>query len=425
MKIIPYTPPSVLHRVFLVVLRLAIGWHLFVEGATKLETFSTGVTGTNKPFSSRGYLQQSQGPLAPFFRGMAGDPDQQLLAQIEHEPGKLPKALEQQWQDYVVRYIRHYDLNVEQQQKADALQKQHLQKLQEWFNTGSKEVTREYSFASTTPTLTTKARIEEYRKKLQEYRDRVDAWNLRFEKDVSKAKMTSLRGEVAKLRVELQKDLDDMQLAFSKELDKLLTPEQLKTDFDKFASRLKAAAQVQGYDMDNQAVAELVQAVRDARQYQNQKWDVLKTNPDEFFKDMQRDPDVSKVLYAVSKKNVAPPLKVEDTRMLDLADRTVAWGLTLCGLGLLLGCFTRLSALGGACLLLLFYLSLPPLPSLPENPLAEGKYLFVNKNLIEALALFVIATTASGRWFGVDGLLSLFAPFKYFWPKPKLVEVKM
>lgn len=425
MKIIPYTPPSLLHRIFLVVLRLAIGWHLFVEGATKLETFSTGPTGTNKPFSSRGYLQQSQGPLAPFFRGMAGDPDQQLLTHIEHEPGKLPKALEQQWQDYVVRYIRHYDLSVDQQQKADAIQKQHLQKLQEWFNAGSKEVTREYSFASTTPTLTTKARIEEYRKKLQEYRDRVDAWNLRFEKDVSKAKMTSLRGEVAKLRGELQKDLDDMQLAFSKELDKLLTPEQVKSDFDKFASRLKAAAQVQGYEMDNQAVAELVQAVRDARQYQNQKWDVLKTNPDEFFKDMQRDPDVSKVLYAVSKKNVAPPLKVEDTRMLELADRTVAWGLTLCGLGLLLGCFTRLSALGGACLLLLFYLSLPPLPSLPENPLAEGKYLFVNKNLIEALALFVIATTASGRWFGVDGLLSLFAPFKYLWPKPKLVEVKM
>ncbi len=424
MKIIPYTPPSLLHRIFLVVLRLAIGWHLFVEGATKLETFSTGPTGTNKPFSSRGYLQQSQGPLAPFFRGMAGDPDQQLLAQIEHEPGKLPKALEQQWQDYVVRYIRHYDLSVDQQQKADAIQKEYLQKLQEWFNTGSKEVTREYSFASTTPTLTTKARIDEYRKKLQEYRDRVDAWNLRFEKDVSKAKMTSLRGEVAKLRVELQKDLDDMQLAFSKELDKLLTPEQLKSDYDKFLRRLMKAGESQGYTLDHQAVAELVQAARNVN-FSSTTWDRLGAYPEAFFSEMANHPELSKVLYAVSKKNVAPPLKVEDTRMLDLADRTVSWGLTLCGLGLLLGCFTRLSALGGACLLLLFYLSLPPLPSLPENPLAEGKYLFVNKNLIEALALFVIATTASGRWFGVDGLLSLFVPFKYFWPKPKFVQVTM
>ena len=156
--------------------------------------------------------------------------------------------------------------------------------------------------------MTTKARIEEYRKKLQEYHDRVDAWNLRFEKDVSKAKMTTLRVEVAKLRNELQKDLDDLQLAFSKELDKLLTPEQLKGDYDKYQKRLVAAAQVQGYGPDNQAVAELVQAVRDAKQFEGQKWEALTRNPEQFFSDMQRDPELSKKLYGVAKKNVAPPL---------------------------------------------------------------------------------------------------------------------
>ena len=101
-KLIPYSPPSATTRFFLVVLRLAIGWHLFVEGVTKLETFYTGPTGTSKPFSSRGYLQQSQGPLAPLFRGMAGDPDEQLLLRLKHDPGRLPVVLEKQWRDFSI-----------------------------------------------------------------------------------------------------------------------------------------------------------------------------------------------------------------------------------------------------------------------------------------------------------------------------------
>jgi uncharacterized membrane protein YphA (DoxX/SURF4 family) len=421
-KLIPYSPPSLASRVFLVLLRLAIGWHLFVEGVGKLETFATGPTGTAKPFSSRGYLQQSQGPLAPYFRGIAGDPDELLQKLITHEAGKLPAELERQWRDYVVRYSTHYNLDATQKKQADALLEDHLKQLREWFATGSKELTREYSFATTNPVLTTAARIAEYQKKLKELRERLDGWNLRFEKDVSKAKVTSLRGEVAKLRGELQKDLDDRQVALGKELDKLLTEKQISSDYDKYSLRLMKAGDHQGYGPDQQAVAELVQAARDKNFVGKEEWDSLGRYPENFFAGLALHPELSKVLYAVCKKNVAPPLRVEDTSQLDLADRIVAWGLTLCGLGLLLGCFTRLSALGGAILLLLFYLALPPLPGLPDNPMAEGKYLFVNKNLIEALALLVLASTASGRWFGIDGLLSLIPPFRYFWPKPKYVE---
>ena len=54
----------------------------------------------------------------------------------------------------------------------------------------------------------------------------------------------------------------------------------------------------------------------------------------------------------------------------------------------------------GALLLLSFYLSMPPFPWLPENLRAEGHYLFVNKNLIEMLALLALATVPSGRWVG-------------------------
>lgn len=422
-KLVPYSPTSPLTKCFLVLLRLAIGWHLFIEGASKLETFATGPTGTGKPFSSKGYLLQSQGPLGPYFRKLAGDPDQYLLTLIDSKQG-LPAALETQWRDYVSRYSKHYNLDAAQQQKADVLLQQHLTKLKAWFDTGSKEVSREYSFASTTPTMTTAARIAEYQKKLQELRDRIDGWNLRFEKDVTKAKVASLRGEVAKLRTELQKDLDDQQEKLGIELDKLLTKEQLDSDISKFTNRIVKASQGQGYTVDQQAVAELVQAARDLKKTNVPPSAMLRKTDELILLEYSQDPEYYKTLQRVSKRQVAPPLRVEDTNMLDMADHTVAWGLTIFGLGLLLGCFTRFSATGGACLLLLFYLALPPLPGLPDNPMAEGKYLFVNKNLIEALALITLATTASGRWLGLDGLISLFPPFKYLWPKQRYVNVE-
>ena len=408
-------------RCMLVLLRLAIGWHLFIEGASKLETFAVGPTGTSKPFSSRGYLQQSQGPLAPYFHSLAGDPDQQLVARLQDgSEGSLP-VLKQEWTDYVDRYSKHYKLDESQKTKAQELLKQHFDKLVQWHRSGTKSVSRDYSFTTITPTLTTPQRIEEYKSKLNEYRNKIDGWNLRFEKDVTKARIATLRGDIAKLRVDLQKDLDEQQEKLRQELDKLLSKDQIKIDFDQYVIRLMRAAASPGYTQDNQAVAELVQAVRDSKnaKISDEHWQSLPRYPEGFFYAMSSDPELSKVLYGVCKRNVGPPLRVEDTRMLDIADHTVAWGLTLAGLGLLLGCFTRFSCLVGAILLLLFYLALPPLPGLPDNPMVEGKYLFVNKNLIEVLALLVLATTASGRWLGIDGLLSNIVPFKYLWPATK------
>jgi uncharacterized membrane protein YphA (DoxX/SURF4 family) len=420
-----YASTSPATRFFLVLLRLAIGWHLFIEGASKLETFSTGPTGTTKPFSSRGYLQQSQGPLGKYFRQLAGDPDQVLLPKLDISTGGVPTALQTEWADYVRRYSEHYQLQPDQRTKADELLKQHLDKLAQWFKPGggTKTVSKDYSFASITPTVDASTRIKEYRDKLKELSEKIDAWNLRFDKDVTKARITTLRGEVARLRVDLQKDLDEQQEKLSQDLDKLLTKQQLGIDSGELIARLIRVDQGRGYTADHQALADLIQIARETKSnvVTAADWSTLQRYPADLISEFAKDPEYDRRMLRIAKRLVAPPLHVEDTRMLDLADRTVAWGLTICGLGLLLGCFSRLSALGGACLLLLFYISLPPLPGLPDNPMAEGKYLFVNKNLIEALALLALATTASGRWFGVDGLLSLLPPFCYLWPKPKLV----
>ncbi|GMU22995.1 MAG: hypothetical protein AMXMBFR13_30790 [Phycisphaerae bacterium] len=81
-------------------------------------------------------------------------------------------------------------------------------------------------------------------------------------------------------------------------------------------------------------------------------------------------------------------------------------GLVVVGACLILGLFTRLAALGGVAMLTMFYLSFPPWPGVVGDPgPSEGHYLFVNKNLIELIALLMIATSGIGRWFGLDAFL--------------------
>jgi hypothetical protein len=48
---------------------------------------------------------------------------------------------------------------------------------------------------------------------------------------------------------------------------------------------------------------------------------------------------------------------------------------------------------------------MPPWPGLPPNPLAEGHYFIVNKNLIEMLACLALVFIPTGNWIGLDALL--------------------
>jgi hypothetical protein len=96
--------------------------------------------------------------------------------------------------------------------------------------------------------------------------------------------------------------------------------------------------------------------------------------------------------------------------VLRAVDLLNAWGLVLVGLGLVLGVFSRLAAVSGILLLGLYYVASPPLVGLPSNGVAEGAYLIVNKNLVEILALCVVAAFPARGVFGLEKrVLSLLA----------------
>ena len=84
-------------------------------------------------------------------------------------------------------------------------------------------------------------------------------------------------------------------------------------------------------------------------------------------------------------------------------DHIVAIGLVLVGLSLMLGLFTQAGCVGALLLLAMFYVSQLPTHGLHE-PGNEGAYLFVNKNLVEAAAVFAVFAFRTGRLAGLDRL---------------------
>jgi uncharacterized membrane protein YphA (DoxX/SURF4 family) len=82
------------------------------------------------------------------------------------------------------------------------------------------------------------------------------------------------------------------------------------------------------------------------------------------------------------------------------------WGLTLIGIALILGIFTKFASWAGIAMLAMYYVAYPPFGGYNFGAASEGSYLFVNKNFIEIICLLVIAFTRSGAFFGIEQLIS-------------------
>jgi uncharacterized membrane protein YphA (DoxX/SURF4 family) len=63
--------PGFLAALFLILLRIAIGWHFLHEGSEKYRSIGRG----KEAFSAEIYLRNANGPLAPYFRGLLPDVD--------------------------------------------------------------------------------------------------------------------------------------------------------------------------------------------------------------------------------------------------------------------------------------------------------------------------------------------------------------
>lgn len=80
------------------------------------------------------------------------------------------------------------------------------------------------------------------------------------------------------------------------------------------------------------------------------------------------------------------------------------WGLALIGLALIVGSFTRLAAFLGALMLFLYFVANPPLLGASPTIPTEGSYLFVDKVLIEMVAMLVVLAFPTSHIVGLDRL---------------------
>jgi len=107
------------------------------------------------------------------------------------------------------------------------------------------------------------------------------------------------------------------------------------------------------------------------------------------------------------KASWGPFLKIaESPTLLWIADFTMMWGLVIVGLLLMIGLFTQIASLLGLALLIMIFVAIPPLDYTGfVVSTTQGTELYVDKNLIEILALSVIASFKTGRILGLDILV--------------------
>lgn len=97
---------------------------------------------------------------------------------------------------------------------------------------------------------------------------------------------------------------------------------------------------------------------------------------------------------------------MQNDGILYFVDILNAWGLVAIGIGLILGLFFRIASLAGIFLLLLYFLSAPPLTGLEYSITRDGNNLIIDKTLIEAIGLVVLYYFPTGDVLGIDLLLN-------------------
>ncbi|WP_417390464.1 hypothetical protein [Gimesia sp.] len=388
---------------FIVVLRLSIGWQLLYEGLWKIETLSS-----NRPWTAAGYLNNAKGPFRDHFRSMTGDPNDMNWLDADKVRAK--------WLGWEQRFLNHYP-NLTDAQKSRVHQMVHGS---DYFAAELNALPPGVEFDGS---LGEVIKFDPERKRLivdgkkhltpaekqrllemvpvkkgsngkltggtpldREYYDAVEKVYARSARLSYVEKMqASLRGNpelAGQIDVEQEGTID------GKRVGKI---EQYKIALDRYEQRLAKADQDYKVDHLDKIWAEI------------QQMKASLVNPIRALED-EMESEATQLL--TPEQLAAGPVPPEDTQIHRVNLLTI-YSLTLLGVLLLIGFGTRIAAVASAGMLLSFYLVMPPWPGVPAVPGPEHSFI-INKNLIEVIALLAIAALPTGTWFGIDGLVYRF-----------------
>jgi len=299
---------------FLILLRIAIGWHFLYEGLTKLDSYRNP-SDEQRPFSAEPFLASATGPLRSYYTRWVNDP--YAVQRLDRD------RLVASWRELINRYARRYSFSPQQVGQAET--------------------------------------------KLEELTAEADAF---FADEAVQFEIRDYLAKVERIREQERQQLERGRWV-----------EWGATELD----RLRAAAR--------QQAEPLLKWV--------DRWSAeLRAHLESLVTEEQRAAVEQRPWWAFAL--VQWPLPNEPVARVSLA---IAYGLTVVGACMLVGLFSRLSSLAAALFLASVYLAHPPWPGLPVLAPDGGHYMIVNKELIEALAALVLATTPTGRWVGLDALI--------------------
>jgi uncharacterized membrane protein YphA (DoxX/SURF4 family) len=252
--------------------------------------------------------------------------------------------------------------------------------------------------------ISVQERVKEYVAANQKAKD-LDATTATMFGHKATPELKKARDEAAAIRTELLGDIKDQTTQMKLALRDVLTIDQQRIAFleryqltDKSFRELRRTQIVADAGKQEPFPAVVLAKIEPLR---DQTFDTKK----EFIAAAEKQLDEGereKYMGAlVDQAKVTPDAPAEWSR-LHLVDASVRYGLVVIGGLLILGLFSRLACVAGALFLLSFYLAMPAFPWLPEPAMSEGHYLFVNKNIIEMLALLAIASSKPGRRYGLD-----------------------
>lgn len=388
----------------IVLLRLSIGWQFLYEGLWKFHTL-----GTPTPWTAEGYLRNAQGPFRNTFRNMTGDPNDLEWLDKEKVAAK--------WDDWTARFTAHYQLD--DKQKGDlskvlngaADYRVELAALPEGV-TFPKDLAKVVKFDAKAKRLicpgdwrmlakereallalakADEAAPEARQKSIKAYRDAVVALYNRATDDKTMSIKDRLAVAIIGNNAATDPSVTERTFALFGN-----PPRDVKVYQEKIAA----------YE-ENLAKAKKQSAMHFPQEHLQKQWTELQQLRGKLIgpvKALDAELKVAGQKLLTAEQLARGPVRLPATPM-DRINKRTMWGLTILGVLLLIGLGTRYAAIGGAVMLTMFYLAMPPWPGVPEAPGPEHSFI-VNKNFIEVLALLAIAALPTGQWFGLDRLCS-------------------
>jgi len=387
--------------VLLVVLRLSIGWQLMYEGLWKIKTLKSPT-----PWTSAGFLKNSQGPLRGVFRNMTGDPDGLALADYD--------TVATSWNDWYGRFNAQYLLSEGQIRSMDRV-----------LNGAHSMVGKRKAYGEPLRTLPPGIEDLNVATKVSKKVAWFDAKAKRLYVDGTmfmKPDEKSRLEAVVAGRLEDEDKSDDVAVQeYLKAVKRVFDRQKKGMGFrDRLRGALKGNPELVGNE-DWQRLGKIDQYRQTLSRYETLlaeadedfEWDHLQKTKQQVstlraevtgpIKALDNDLKLAaQKLLTLEQRTMGPPSS--DGNSQQIVDSMTIAGLTILGLLLILGLGTKYVALAAAFMLFNFYLAMPPWPGVPEAPGPEHSFI-VNKNLIEVIALLGIALMPTGHWFGLDGVI--------------------